>query len=102
MRNNFLADESTIISFWRFLQNKQTKLEKIGQLFQFAIHPQPKMIDSSCCALVGLPLTKLDCCFNVPINTNKLFLLFKVTLKMGDTAPLRRTPGKNFCDKQWR
>ena len=60
------------------------------------MHPsdlQLKMIDTSFCALVGLLLTNLNHFFNVSIDTNEVvffFWPFKVTVKIGDTAPLRR------------
>ena len=51
--------EQTISSFWRLLYNTQEELEKIGQIFQVAIHfhpshPQPKIINTSFCALSRL------------------------------------------------
>ena len=46
------------------------------------------MINTSYCAQVGLLLTILNNYFNVSIDTNMFFWLFKVTLKIGDTAPL--------------
>ena len=60
MWNGFPEEEYTINSIQCFLQNKQEELEKIGRVFQVAIHfppsyLQPKMIDTSFCALVGLP-----------------------------------------------
>ena len=74
-------------------------LKKWANFFQVAIrfhpgHPQPKMINTSFCALVGLLLTKLNHYFNVCIHINTgvcwvfIFLVFKLTLKMGDSAPL--------------
>ena len=78
----------------RFLQNSQEELEKTGQFFQVAIHfhhihPQTKMtgIDINSCTLVGLFLTKLNHYFIVSIDTH-VFLLLKMTLKIGDTDPL--------------
>ena len=79
--------------FSNFSKIDRRNLKKIDQLFQVAIHfhpnhPQTKMIDTSFCALVWLFLTKLNHYFNVPMDTNMFFSLFKVTLKIGDSAPL--------------
>ena len=62
----------------RFLQNPQEKIEKIGQFFQVAIHfnpghPQPKIINTSFCALVGELLTNLNRYFNVSVDTDMIF-----------------------------
>ena len=89
----FLQGKKTIISLKRFPENTRDKLEKIGQFFQVTIHFHPdhlqtKMINTSYCALVGLLLTILNNYFNVSIDTNMFFWLFKVILKIGDTAPL--------------
>ena len=66
----------------QFFQNTQNELEKVCQLFQVAIHfhpghPQPKMNDTSFCALVGLLLTKLNHCCNVYIHANMSFVYSK-------------------------
>ena len=53
------------------------------------------MIETSFCALVGLFLTNLNHYFNVRINTNA-FSLFKVTLKIGDTAHLRQKQNVSY------
>ena len=64
-------------------------------IFQVAIHFYPShsqlnVINSSFCAQVGLLLTKLYHYFNNSIETNRFFWLFTVTLKIGNTAPLRQ------------
>ena len=66
----------------------------IGQFFQVAIHfhlshLQPKMINTSFSALIELLLAKLNNYFYVYIYTNTFFWLFKLTLNIGDTAPLK-------------
>ena len=66
--------------------------------FQVAIHfhpshPQQKIINSSFCALLGLLLTKLNYYFDDSTDANMFFWLFKVTQKIGDTAPLTSTTG---------
>ena len=67
-----------MISFWQFFQNTQKELGKIGQFFQVAIHfhpshPQPKVDETSFCALVGLLLTKLKHYLSVYSHTNMFF-----------------------------
>ena len=54
------------------------ELEKIGQLFQVAIHShpgqtQPKITNTSFCILVEYLFTKLDHYFKGSINTNMIF-----------------------------
>ena len=57
--------------------------------FQVAVlfhpgHPQPKTIETSFRALLGLLLTKLYHYFDVYIHAFMFFLPFIVTLKVGD------------------
>ena len=49
------------------------------------------MSDASFCAPVGLFLIKLNHYFNVPIDKNVFLLFNKVTLKTGDSAPLKHS-----------
>ena len=52
-------------------------------------HLQPGMNDTS--ALVGLLLAKLNQYFEVYISTNMFFWLLKLTIKIGNAAPLMAT-----------
>ena len=58
------------------------------------------MNETSFCALVELLLTKLNHYFDVYIHTNVLFWPFKVTLKIGDTAPLEFVEADANCRKR--
>ena len=58
--------------------NTQEELEKTGQFFQVAInfhpsHPQPKIINTSFCALLGLLSTKLNHYFDDSIDSHMFF-----------------------------
>ena len=60
-------------------------------------HPQPKINETSFIALVGLRSTKLNHYLNV---YKYVFWLFKVTLKIGDNAPLtinKSNRKREFC-----
>ena len=93
IKGDLSGEEQSISSFWWLLYNTQKELEKIAQSFQVVIHfhpshAQPKIINTSFCALLGLLLTKLNHYFDDFIDSNKFFWLFNVTQKIGDTAPL--------------
>ena len=60
------------------LKGTQEELEKVGQLFQVAIHfhpshLQPNIINTSFCALVGLLLTDLNHYFNDSVQRNSFW-----------------------------
>ena len=74
----YQGEEQTISSFWRLFYDTQEELEKIGQIFQVVIHfhashPQPKIINTSLCALLGLLLTKPNHYFDHSIDSNMFF-----------------------------
>ena len=74
---------------------KIRELGKTGQFFQVSIHfhpnnLQPRMNDTSFCALVGLLLTNLNHYFDVYIHTCGFFFRYsKTDTKKGDTVPCR-------------
>ena len=78
--------ERTNYQFLATSLNTQEELEKVGQIFQVAIHFHPSqsqlsIITGSFCALVGLLLTKHNHYVNDSIESNTFFWLFEVALK---------------------
>ena len=91
--NNLSEEEKLQSVISRFSKILKRNLKKLAKFFQVSIHfhprhPRSKMNHSGFCALVGLYLTKPNNYFNVCIHTNMCFWLFKVTIKIGDTAPV--------------
>ena len=81
--------EQIIISFKRLLYNTQEELEKIAIHFHPS-HPQPKIINISFRAPVGLLLTQLNHYFDHYTNANMFFGFSKWQKKLATlyTAPL--------------
>ena len=84
------------INYNHFLsQTSQEELEQIGQVLHvaIAIHFHLRAIcGQKWMILVSEPsrviFDKIEPFLNAPININRFFTLFKVTLRIGDTAPL--------------
>ena len=69
--------------FSDFSKLKRTSLKKLANFFQLAVHchpchPQPKIINTSFCALVGQLITKLNHYFDVSIATKCVFRCSKL------------------------
>ena len=74
----FFRGRTNFKQFLRTSLQYTRELENIGQFFQVAIHfhpshPQPKIINTSFCALLGLLLTKLNHYFDDSIDSNMFF-----------------------------